>query len=691
MPTLSAAITLLGTSVLAAAPSLPPIQAGGGADDVPPSPSVRVDGERLSAWHDLVASEPHAAGTEGDARVIEALRSAFEGMGLETRVHRFTAYLSRPESASLALVSPREMELPVSEAPLDGSEYSEEVDPALRLGWNAYSGSGDVTAGVVYANYGRREDFERLDAMGVDCDGAIVIARYGGNFRGYKARYAEAAGAAGLLIYTDPRDSGFGRGVLSPEGGWATCDQIQRGSLKTLPYSGDPLTPGVEATADAPRLDPDAVALPRIPVQPIGWFAATQIMTHMRGESVPADWQGGMPFRYRLTGGDDLRVRLAVEQTRELVETANVLARLAPEGADPDDHGVIVGCHHDAWVYGANDPTSGLIALLEVARVISEHAHDEPGSPYVRPITFAAWGAEEHGIIGSSEWVEGREDELTERASMYLNLDAAASGPSLGVAASPSLQALFQDAAAVVPDPFGAPGATALDNWRRGTTGAAPRVRFLGGGSDHVSFLARCAVPSASISASGAPGTAYHSLYDDLVWYRRVVGAEYRSAELVGAVTAEVVHRAATAPVLPVDLAEPPRATMRALDEALEGRTLDREQTDLVEEIRALCAGQADRAAALEAALRPGEVVDDALRAVDRVWLDPAGLPGRPWYRNLYTAPDETSGYAAWPLPGVQKALLADDSGLLTVELRRLENVLTRREGLLRTLTSLCR
>jgi len=688
---LSLISTLLGTSVLCTAPSLAPIQERGGADDVPPSPAVRVDGERLAAWHELVASVPHAAGTEGDERVIEALRGAFEGMGLETDVHRFTAYLSRPIDASLTLVSPREMELPVSEAPLEGSGFSEDVDPALRLGWNAYSGSGDVTAGVVYANYGRREDFERLGELGVDCSGAIVVARYGGNFRGYKAKYAEEAGAAGLLIYTDPKDSGFGKGVLSPEGGWATCDQIQRGSLKTLPYSGDPLTPGVEATADAPRLDPDVVALPRIPVQPIGWFAATQIMTHMRGESVPADWQGGMPFRYRLTGGDDLRVRLVVEQERGLVETANVVARLAPEGADPRDHGVIVGCHHDAWVYGANDPTSGLIALLEVARVISEHAQEAPGSPYVRPITFAAWGAEEHGIIGSSEWVEGREGALTDRASMYLNLDAAASGPKLGVAASPSLQALLQGAASVVPDPFGEPGTTALDNWRRGTTGEAPRVRFLGGGSDHVSFLARCAVPSASISAGGAPGTAYHSLYDDLVWYRRVVGPSYRSAELVGALTAEVVHRAAAAPVLPVDLAEPPRATMRALDDALEGRALDREQRELVEEIRALCAAQARRAADLEAALRPGEVVDATLRAIDRAWLDPAGLPGRPWYRNLYTAPDETSGYAAWPLPGVQKALLDGDSSLLTIELRRIENVLTRRESLLRSLASLGR
>ncbi|MEM9801752.1 MAG: M28 family peptidase, partial [Planctomycetota bacterium] len=406
-----------------------------------------VDTDRLAGWHELVAAAPHPAGSEGDEAVIAAMASAFEELGLEVEIHRFRAYLSSPVDASLSLVSPRETELSLREGVLPGSPYSELEDADLRLGWNAYSGSGDVTAEVVYANYGRREDFETLAERGVDCSGKIVVARYGGNFRGYKAKYAEAAGAAGLVIYTDPADAGYGRGLETPEGGWANCDQIQRGSLKTLPWQGDPLTPGIEATADAERLDPDEIALPTIPVQPVGWQAAMQILAPMQGESVPQGWQGGLPFRYRIEGGPDVRVRLRVEQERRFVETANVLGTLpgteTPKGAP----GIVLGAHHDAWVYGANDPTSGTICVMETARVLADLLAKNGERPR-RSITFAGWGAEEHGIIGSTEWVEGRRAALIESADLYVNLDASAAGLDIGVSASPSLTTLFAGAAA---------------------------------------------------------------------------------------------------------------------------------------------------------------------------------------------------------------------------------------------------
>lgn len=673
-----------------------------GSPDLAPQSSAplatRVSAERLADWHELVASEPHAAGSEGDQRLIETLAKTFRGMGLEVEVHRFTAYLSAPVSARLQVTSPFELELPLSEPPLPGAPASEAADAIERLGWNAYSGSGDVTAPVVYANYGRREDFEALRALEVDCEGCIVICRYGGNFRGYKAKYAEEAGAAGLLIYTDPRDSGFGRGTMSPEGGWATCDQIQRGSLKTLPWSGDPLTPGVEARAEAARLDPDEVALPRIPVQPCGWIAATQIMAQMKGPEAPKEWRGGLPLSYRLTGGEDLRVRLAVEQTRGLVESANVIARLPGKDPAKGGHGTMIGCHHDAWVYGASDPTSGLIGVLEAARVLTDRAK-ELGPPR-RPITFAAWGAEEHGIIGSTEFVEAREDAIRASADAYINLDAAAGGMNLYLSASPSMTALLREAAAKVPVEGLEAGTTALDAWRGKRP--EPRVGFLGGGSDHVSFLARCGVPSVSINAGGAPGTAYHSLYDDLTWYRRVVGADYRSARMVTGLTVELADRISRAQVLPLTALGAEADLGATLARVLEGVELTDRQADLLQALLGTCGEARKVQEKVEAlgrtsrALDPltvgpltAERADVIIRGLDRAWLRPSGLPGRPWYKNLYTAPDETSGYAPWPLPGIQKARLEGDADLLTAELEALEGVLDSRLALARSLAEL--
>ena len=658
-----------------------------------------ITAEHLRAWHELLASRPHPAGSEGDAEVIAALAGAFTELGLEVEVHRFTAYLSRPVGASLRLLAPAEVDLPVTEFALPGSSYSEVDDPLLRLGWNAYSGSGAVEGEVVYANHGRKEDFARLAELGVDCTGKVVLARYGGNFRGYKAKFAEAAGAAGLIIFTDPADSGYGRGLETPEGGWANCDQIQRGSLKTLPWSGDPLTPGVEATPEARRLDPEAVALPRIPVQPVGWQAAAQIMAPMRGASVPSDWQGGMPFRYRLEGGPAVRVRLEVQQVRELVETANVTGTLRGTESADGAPGIIVGAHHDAWIYGADDPTSGTIAMLETARAVTDRAR-AGGSPPRRTVTFAAWGAEEHGIIGSCEWVEGRRQSLIAGGDLYLNLDAAASGLDLGVSASPSLTSLLHGAAAAVPQPLAGPGVSALDAWR-GDRPELPAPGFLGGGSDHVSFLALCSLPSASVGARGAPGTAYHSLYDDLAWYRRVVGPGYESARLVTGITAVAVDRAANAPLLPFDLGEPAGALARAAADLGRVHPALFDESGL-EDLVGAAAAQAERAERLQARLvssaAAGELgrehrarLDAAIRGLDRAWLDEAGLPGRPWYRNLYTAPDESSGYAAWPLPGLQKAVVDSDAPLASRQVARLQGVLSRRRAALERIEALLR
>ncbi len=646
-------------------------------NDVPTAASLRV-------WHDLLGSAPHLAGTPGDRRVIESIADGFGRMGLEVQEQEFLAFLSRPREALLEIVEPLKLALPIVEAPITEDPASGHPDRAI--GFNAYSGSGDVTAEVVYANYGTREDFARLRELGVDVAGRIVIARYGGNFRGYKAKFAEAAGAAGLIIYTDPDDSGYRKGILYPEGGWANEQSIQRGSLATLEYPGDPLTPFEPAVAAAQRLDPDAVALPRIPVQPVGWAAASEILSRMRGVAVPAGWQGGLPFAYRHTGGESLRVRLMVRQERGLVSSANVLGVL--RGAVEPRRLVIVGCHHDAWCCGASDPLAGTIVLMECARSFADLA--SRGVEPARTIVFAAWGAEEHGIVGSVEWCEANRDELLRHGIAYVNLDMAAMGPRFGASSAPTLKRLIAAAAAGVPQSAAGGATTVLDVWAGGV-GAVPVAAFaappfgdLGGGSDHIGFYCHLGIPSAGLGGEGASGTAYHSNYDTLGWYRKVVGESYEPALMVTRVTYLILSRLANDPLLPLELSRygtdtaahlvvlRQRAAAKGVKADFAGLAAaagDYETAAKATMIRlhfAADAGSLDPAALATA--------NDVLAGAERRWLSQQGLPGRPWFRSLYAASDPDSGYAPWMLPGLRFAVESGDpAGVAEAEARYIE------------------
>ena len=662
-------IALAGSAVLAAAlgaaspgraqPASSP-QGQAREQAVAQTPMAAPDPLRLRAWHDLLTSEPHVAGTDGDSREIVRIANVFRGMGLETDVHEFWALLSRPVSARVEIVgdapSPRTTgDAPASASPSAAStrgrivlpiiernlaEDPQTAHPDLTWGWNAYSASGTVTGRIVYANYGTRADFERLREWGVDCTGAVVLARYGGNFRGYKARFAQEAGAAALLMYIDPADSGSGKGGVWPEsGGWANETCIQRGSILTLPWPGDPLTPGLPATRDADRLDIDGVDLPKIPVQPIGYGAAGRIMSQMTGREVPdKSWQGGLAMPYRLDGGPDLKVTVSVEQSREVRRSANVIARLP--GTDPAAGAVIVGCHHDAWGLGALDPIAGLICVLEVAQLMSDRA--KAGERLPCDVLFCAWGAEEFGMIGSTEWVEANQDMLLKRGLGYINLDMAAAGPNLGASASPSIANAIAKATGLVPE----------------------SIKPTGGGSDHVAFVCRVGVPVVGIHATGAPGTSYHTNYDTTTWYRSIVGDDYASAS--------TVTRAAAQALLAIAEADggPAVCATRAVDSAIESlRALSAKSEPPVREaIEPLLARfEALRPCAVQWDARPAPASpqDHAARrtqrmALDRAWLDETGLPGRDWYRNQFIAPDRDAGYASTPMPGIADARGAD-------------------------------
>lgn len=656
----------------------------------------RVNAGSLERWHELLGSQPHRAGTPGDRRVIEIMSRQFRRLGMEVEVQELDLYLAEPVSASLTITAGPDVAEPidllVSEPAIEEDWYTGRQEHAL--GWNAYSGSGVAEGEVVYANYGRKEDFAKLAELGIDCTGKIVIARYGGNFRGYKAKYAEAAGAAGLVIFTDPKDSGFLRGPVYPEGGYANEHYIQCGSILTLDYTGDPLTPFVAATADldpAQRLDPDEVALPTIPVQPIGYGAAEKILSRMSGPEVPNDrWQGGFDFPYRLTSENDLRVRVEVQQKRGIYRTANVFGTI--EGERWPDEFIVIGGHHDAWVHGASDPLAGLICVMDLARVFSQLAQD--GYRPARTIVFAGWAAEEYGIIGSSEFVESSLDRLRGEPGSaagcvaYINLDMAAMGPYFNSSSWPGFKGLIADSAKVVPQARD-PEMTVHELWTQmsGRDATEPRIGTLGGGSDHVGFLCHAGIPSISVGASGSKGTSYHSLYDTLTWYRQVVGEDYESPLMVSRMAGVITSRLAGADLLPTQ-------PHRVLDEASSalrgiggGQLPDRAlgQAEAIQERLAQLSNRLNnRSTRLVATLENGILdprrVNAQTRWTDLAWTPEAGLRERLWFRNRFVAPDATSGYASWALPGVRYEVEMAESRRLTDALTEIEAVLDRIE-----------
>lgn len=616
--------------------------------------------DSLLAYHQMLADEPHIAGTPGDQRTIAEIDAAFRKMGegidgWNVNVHEFYPLLSMPISAELSIIAPESVPLEIREKGLG--------DPAAEIArgqfaYLGYAATGDVTGEVVYANYGTKADFEKLKALGVELKDKIALCRFGGNFRGYKVKFAQEAGAAGVIIFNDPSDVGFTKGAVYPQGPWASDCCIQRGSILVSDFQGDPLTPGFEATKDAKRIDIAKAQLPRIPAQPIGYGAAAEIVKRMTGRELPDDivksWTGGLPLAYRIEGGPGLKVRLKVEQRREVLKTANVLATLRGSSNDPADRDrlVIIGAHHDAWNNGAADPTCGTITVLETAKAFAELARK--GWRPQRTVIFACWGAEEAGIIGSTEWVEANKAILESRGVAYINLDMASMGPKFGAAASPELKAVISDVAAVVPQAR-EPSKRVLDAWRSADQ-VEPPIGDLGGGSDHVGFLMHTGVPSAGFGSGGSEGNSYHSAYDTLRWYWKAVGDDYEPALMVTRMTIATTARLADAPVIPFDPDRALRDFGGYLDSVAKSTdSLDGAAAELARLRDALPAAQ-------KSAIQSDKAAENTrILMLSRRFMRAEGIPGRPWFKNWFVSNDEDSGYATWTLPALRRAVEAKD------------------------------
>jgi N-acetylated-alpha-linked acidic dipeptidase len=650
-------------------------------------PDAKLAGRHLQT----LTAEPHLASTPEDRKTAEYVAQEFRMAGLDTEIVPYRVLLNQPQVVRVEAYDAAGQLLMSGPTPEHVAGDPFQDNPRVVMPFNGSSGSGDVTGEVVYANYGRRKDFDQLAAQHIDLHGKIVIARYGANFRGVKVYIAEQRGAAGVLLYSDPQDDGYFKGDAWPDGPWRPETGVQRGSVQYLfMYPGDPETPGVASTTDlldSARIPGDKSGnQPRIVSIPLSYHDAAPILRALKGPGVPQGWQGALPFHYHL-GPGGVKVHLVSRQDYQRRIIWDVIGRI--KGTEYPDEWVIAGNHRDAWVYGAVDPSSGTAAMLESVHGIG--ALLQQGWRPKRTIVFCSWDAEEEGLIGSTEWVE-QNAKVLDRAVAYFNTDVAVSGPDFSAAAVPSLKQYLRELTRLVPSPL---GGTVYDHWKsehladneHRASNAAPSasekapVGDLGSGSDFTPFLQHAGVPSTDISSGGAYGV-YHSVFDNFAWYTRNADPHFLYLQEMARVFGLEVLRIADADALPYDYV----AYAGAIDSyiaAAKRKALDADLLSL-DFSHAQAAATRLAAAAQKAHLRQIALSGDlarlnlALRQAETALLSGTGLPNRPWYRHTIYAPGEFTGYAAVVIPGVNEAIDAGNPELAAQQLAVLTQALDR-------------
>ena len=666
-----------------------------------------LDARDLRGWMERLTAHPHHVGSEHGRANAEYLAGLFRSWGWETTIEEFQVLFPTPKERRLERVAPRRFVARLAEPAMAEDPTSKQTDEQLPS-YNAYSIDGDVEGELVYVNYGVPDDYDELALRGIDVAGKIVLARYGGAWRGIKPKVAAEHGAIGCIIYSDPRGDGYFGGDAYPKGGWRPAAGTQRGSVADMPlFAGDPLTPGVGATADAKRLDRrEAPTITKIPVLPISAADAQPLLAALGGPMAPEAWRGALPLPYHL-GPGPARAHLKVAFDWRLVPARDVIARLP--GAELPDEWIVRGNHHDGWVYGATDPVSGLVAELADAEALGALAAQ--GMRPARTLIYAAWDGEEPGLLGSTEWAETHAEELRRHAAVYVNSDSNTRG-FLGLAGSHGLERLMTQIARVVPDPKKQVSvgerlrANALlhgdENAKRDARERADlRLEPLGSGSDYTPFLQHLGIASLSIGFGGEEEYGqYHSIYDSLAHFDRFVDPDHAYGVALAQVAGRTVLRLANAGTLPFVFGNLAESIGRYIDEV--EKLAEQRRQEAEERARALAEKlyEADATpyetrvappplppvpylnfAPLEnavAALRKSAEAYDAaqealaeqpLAAADRAALDailigcepaltrPTGLPGHPWFVHQIYAPGLYTGYGVKTLPAVREAL----------------------------------
>ncbi|HWG58287.1 MAG TPA: M28 family metallopeptidase [Candidatus Acidoferrales bacterium] len=651
------------------------------------------DPARAEADIRYLTRSPHMAGTEASHRVAEWLLGKYRSYGFDARIVTYKAWLPLPREIKLEITAPVRRTLGTPEQPISADQSSS--DPRAAVGFNSYSPSGQVTAPVVYVNYGTQEDYEELDALGVSVRGKIVLARYGRGYRGIKAKLAEERKAAALILYSDPSDDGYEAGRTYPRGPWRPASGIQRGSiLYTQLYPGDPLSPAINGTQQQHISPADAASLPHIPTMPISAEDARVILENLGGKPVPDGWQGGLPFGYRI-GPGAAKAHLKIEMDYQERPIYDVIATLP--GAN-DNQWVVLGNHHDAWVFGAADPASGTAVMLETARALGDLARS--GWKPRRTIVMCEWDGEEPGLLGSTEWVEANRAELQAKAVAYINVDVGITGSNFAASATPSLDHLVRDVTREVQDPDGA--GTVYQEWAAQTLGApqasgdpagSPKIDTLGdaplgglgAGSDFCPFLDYAGIPSVDMGFQGDYGV-YHSIYDDFRWMKRFGDPGFRYHAALARVLGTLALRLDEAGVLPYGFSDY-AAKIAAAEKPLVQAAAKQGEAGALDEVTAAVSNFSDAAArasramdAIPATLDPDarQRLNRELAGVEQQLLSPEGLIGRPWYKHTIYAPGMYAGYAAEMLPGINDALSQHDAAALQREANALTAALRR-------------
>jgi N-acetylated-alpha-linked acidic dipeptidase len=687
------------------------------------------DTGNLRAYMQRLSARPHHVGSPYDKENAEWILAKFKQLGLDAKIETFDVLFPTPKERLVEMIGPSRFTAKLAEPP-DPADHTSSQRAEQLPTYNAYSIDGDVTAPLVYVNFGIPADYDTLERMGVSVKGAIVIARYGGSWRGIKPKVAAEHGAVGCLIYSDPHEDGYNRGDVFPKGPYRNHDGVQRGSVMDMPvYPGDPLTPGVGATKDAKRLDrKDVVTLTKIPVMPISYGDAQPLLAALEGPVAPPAWRGSLPLTYHI-GPGATRVHLKLSFNWDLKPLYDVIARIP--GTQFPDEWVIRGNHHDAWVNGADDPVSGANALMEEARGLA--ALLKQGWRPKRTIVYCVWDGEEPGLLGSTEWAETHADELRRNAVVYINSDSNGRG-FLGVEGSHTLEKFINGVARDIEDPE-----TKLTVWKRlqaeridngppserGEARSRPDLRIgaLGSGSDYTAFLDHLGVASVNLGFGGEDGGGiYHSIYDDFYWYTHFADTDFAYGRALAQTAGTAVIRLADAELLPFDfddftdtirryagevqaLARARREEIaernRMIDEGVFGATADPKEKSVAPKKEAeppflnfaplenAVAALARATAAYDKALRgsPKGVreANEKLIAVERALTANEGLPNRPWFKHQIYAPGFYTGYGVKTLPAIREAIeqgqwkLADE-GIVKVA-KALENAGETIEG----------
>ena len=647
------------------------------------------DAKLAEADFDVMTAEPHHTGSPYEIKLADYVADRFKTFGFDVSRDEYSVLLPWPGERRLDVVGPDPVKLEVEEEKIRGDQWADM--PGILPAYNAYSPSGDVTGEIVYVNFGIPSDYDTLQTLGIDVKGKIVLARYGGSWRGIKPKVAAEHGAVACLIYSDPHEDGYFQGEVYPDGPFRGWGMIQRGSVMDMPrYPGDPSTPDRPSKPGVARIPMDQIkTFSPIPVQPLSYRDGVELLKRLKGPVAPEAWRGALPITYHVGPGPaSVHVKLQMDYAQRRV--INVVGRIA--GRESPDEWVIVGSHRDAWTFGASDSVSGHVSMMSVARAFSDMM--KAGWRPRRTLIFVSWDGEEQGLLGSTEWVEEFATELRAKTAVYVNRDAGAGGLNFNSSAVHSLTPFVHELAQSI-RPAGE-SKTLYEGWLARVREQAPKqegqpppaetiktppVGALGSGSDYTAFLDHVGITSLDMGLNGTGGDGtYHSTYDNPSWFKKYIDPQFKYSVLAAQVTGVALLRLVDAEVLPFDYESYGKQILEYVNEieqqATTASTPEAKNDAKKIDFRGLkAAAESFAKAGADLRRRADEVVlqsdssqaaarliairdiNHRLMMAERDLIEPQGLPDRPWFRHVIYAPGLYTGYGVKTIPGVREAV----------------------------------